>query len=222
MATMLARSDTDIQQDVLAEFDWDPEVEPTEVGVQVEDGVITLTGSVDRYATKWSAERAALRVDGVRAVANDLSVKSPGTRNDTDIAKSAASVIEAYSAIPRDTVDITVKNGKITLTGAVDWDYQRTAAAHSVRHLAGVRDVINLITLNQPKVSATEVEAGIERALVRRAEVDADRIRVHTENGHVHLTGTVRSWPEKQEAGFAAWRAKGVTQVTNDIMVRPV
>jgi osmotically-inducible protein OsmY len=219
MATMI-RSDNAIQTDVLDEFVFDPEVAAPDVGVQANDGVVTLTGTVDSYAVKLAAEKAAQRVDGVRAVANDLTVRGPLTHNDTDIAKAAADALEANSSVPVSAIDVTVQNGKVTLRGEIDWSHQRSAAANSVRYLRGVRDVINLIQLKQAKVSATEVSAGIERALMRAAEVDADRIRVHTDEGHVRLTGTVRSWAEKQEAGFAAWRAKGVTKVTNDIEVR--
>lgn len=220
MATMI-HSDNDIQTDVLDEFAWDPEVEAPEVGVQVNDGVVTLTGAVGSYTNKTAAEKAAQRVDGVRAVANDLTIGGPFAHNDTDIAKAAADAIEANSAVPAAAVDVTVQNGQVTLRGEVAWAYQRSAAVDSVRYLRGVSDVINLIQIKQPKVSATEVASGIERALVRAAEVDADRIRVRTEDGHVTLSGTVRSWSEKREAGYAAWRAKGVTKVTDDIEVRP-
>jgi len=220
VATMI-RSDNVIQTDVIDEFVWDPEVAAPDIGVQVNDGIVTLNGAVERYAEKLAAEKAALRVEGVRAVANDLSVKGLLTHNDTDVAKAVANAIDANSVIPDGVIDVSVQNGKVTLRGAVDWAYQRTSAADSVRYLRGVRDVIDLITLRQPMASAMDVQAGIERALLRAAEVDADRIRVRTEGGHVTLAGTVRSWPEKQEAGFAAWRAKGVTQVTNEIEVRP-
>jgi len=220
MATMI-RGDNAIQTDVLDEFFWDPEVAAPDVGVQVDEGVVTLTGTVDHYAVKLAAETAAQRVDGVRAVANDLTVRTPLTHNDTDIGKAAAAALEANIAVPPDVLDVTVQNGKVTLRGEVDWAYQRSAAVNSVHFLRGVRDVVNMIQLKQPKASATDVSAGIERALVRAAEVDADRIRVRTDGGHVTLSGIVRSWPEKREAGFAAWRAKGVTMVTNDIEVRP-
>ena len=220
------RSDNDIQTDVLDEFVWDPEVAAPDVGVQAHDGVVTLTGAIDSYTIKLAAEKAAQRVDGVRAVANDLTIRGLLTHNDTDIATAAARSLETNISVPADAIDVTVQNGKVTLRGEVDWSYQSSAAANSVRYLRGVRDVINLIEVKQPKVSATEVSTtevstGIERALMRAAEVDADRIRVRTDDSHVRLTGTVRSWPEKREAGFAAWRAKGVTKVTNDIEVRP-
>jgi osmotically-inducible protein OsmY len=219
MATMI-RSDNDIQTDVIDEYVWDPAVDAPDVGVQAHDGVVTLTGAVDSYVIKLAAEKAAQRVDGVRAVANDLTVRTPLTHNDTDIAKAAANSLEANIALPADAMDVTVQNGKVTLRGEVTSYYQRVAAENAVQYLRGVRDVINLIQIKQPQVSATEVSAGIERALMRAAEVDADRIRVRTDDGHVALSGAVRSWPEKQEAGYAAWRAKGVTQVTNNIEVR--
>lgn len=217
----LIRSDIDIQRDVLEEFEWDPQVERTEVGVEVDDGVVTLTGIVDIFSKKIAAERAAQRVQGVRAVANDLSVKRAGSHSDTDIAKAAADSLESNMLVPAGEVNITVKNGKITLTGTVTWEYQRSAASACVRYLPGVRGVDNLITIKQPKISAFAIKSGIERALVRAAEFDAGRIEVHCEeDGHVRLTGTVRSWAEKKAAADAAWKAKGVMKVTNDIEIR--
>ncbi|HEU0116130.1 MAG TPA: BON domain-containing protein [Thermomicrobiales bacterium] len=213
--------DRDIQQDVLDEFAWDPEVDIPEVGVEVDDGVVTLTGTVDQYRTKLAAQRAAQRVSGVRAVANDLTVRGPLTHNDTDIAQDAARAIEANLSIPRGAVDIVVQNGKVTLTGQAPWAYQRVAAEESVRYLRGVRDVVNLIAVKSPQVSDAEVRAGIERALVRAAELDADRIRVRAQGGQVTLSGTTRTWTEKQEAGRAAWRARGVDDVVNEIEIRP-
>jgi osmotically-inducible protein OsmY len=218
----IKKSDPDIQQDVLEEFEWDPQVEPTEVGVGVDDGVVTLSGIVETYPKKLAAERDTQRVKGVRAIANDLSVKRAGAHTDTDIAKAAANALESNALIPADKIDITVKNGKVTLSGGVSWDYQRVAASGCVRDLAGVREVLNLITIKQPKVSAFEIRTGIERALVRAAEIDAGRIQVHSEDGNVRLTGTVHAWSERRAATEAAWKAKGVTNVTNDIEVRPI
>ena len=219
---MLTTSKTasNLQHDVLDEFDFDPLVEPNEVGVQVDDGVVTLTGTVDSFTKKWAAERAAFRVDGVRAVANDLSVPSKSTRTDTDMAKDAADALARNTLVPVGQIDITVNNGKISLAGEVSWDYQRRAAEHSLRHLAGVRDVTNLVHIKPHPASAYDVKQGIERALVRSAELDADRIHVFTENGSVRLTGTVRSWAERQAAADAAWRAPSVTSVTNEIDIR--
>ena len=215
----MVKTDQMIHADILEELDWDPELSAKGVGVQVDDGVVTLTGKVDRFHERLAAEEAAFRIQGVRAVANELSVKGPGVRDDTDLAKAAAAAIEANSLVPAGKIDITVKNGKITLAGEVNWNYQKSAANNAVRHLPGVRDVINLVHVMQPSVSATEIGGNIERALVRRAELDANQIRIHVEGGQVTLTGTVRSLAEKREAGLAVWRAKGVQQVTNQLEV---
>ena len=219
--TTAATTDIDIQRHVLEEFEWDPQVEPGSVGVAVDDGVVTLTGTVVTYAQKLAAERAVQRVDGVRALANDLSVRTPRTRTDTDIAKAAAAALEANSLLPPGAIDVTVQNGKVTLNGKVTWSYQRAAATSSVEHITGVRDVINQIAIEQPKVFAGEVTAGIERALVRAAELDARNINVFADDGVVRLTGTVRSWAEKHSAEEAASKAKGVTAVVNRIVIRP-
>lgn len=215
-------TDNDIQQAVLDEFVWDPEVEAADIGVEVDDGVVTLTGTVETYTEKVAAENAAQRVDGVRAIANNLSIHRLFTHNDTDIARDAASALEARVSVPSDRIAIVVQNGKITLRGEVDWAYQRTAAEDAVQDLRGVRGVINLITIAQPQVAEAEVQRGIERALMRAAELDADRIRVRCHDGQVTLSGTVSSWREKREAGAAAWRAKGVIHVTNTLEVRPL
>lgn len=216
------KTDTEMQRDVLEELDWDPKLEAHELGVEVDDGVVTLSGTVDSFAKKYAAERAAFRVDGVRAVANMLTIHIAGAKpNDTDIARMAADALEVNRLVPLDHLDITVKNGNVTLSGTVKWEYQRRAAVTTIRDLVGVRDVINLVTIEPPTASAHEVKQGIERALVRAAEVDAGHIHVRVVDGHVRLTGTVRSWPEKQAAFDAAWRAKGVTHVEDDIIVRP-
>lgn len=221
MATRM-RSDTEIQQDVIDEFVWDPEVTASEVGVEVDEGVVTLTGTVDSYTVKLAAHDAAQRVEGVRAVANDLSVRGPLTYNDTDLARAVVDALDANFPVPPGCIDVTVQNGEVKLAGKVDWAFQRAAAATSVRYPRGVRDLENPTVVKQPRVSAAEVQSGIERALLRAAELDAERIRVRTEDGHVTLSGTVRSLAEKRETAFSAWRAQGVTQVTYNIEVRPL
>ena len=222
MAT-ITRTDVGIQRDVMDEFIWDPEVLVTDVGVEVDDGVVTLTGTVKQYVTKRAAERSAFRVAGVRAVANDIEVHSvwEDERTDTDIAKAAANVLQYSSTAPHDAIHIRVAKHWITLSGEVPWDYQRLAVEKAMNHLSGVVGVTNLITVKQPMASAFDVKDGIERAFVRSAEVDADHITVDVDGGHVTLTGTVRSWSERQEAQSAAWKSHGVMTVTNKLEIRP-
>lgn len=213
-------TNTEIQQDVRDEVAWEPEVSASEVGVEVEEGVMTLTGAVESCMVTLAAQGAAQRDVGVRAVANDLSVLGPLTNNDIDIAKAVVNALDTNFFVPLDCIEVTVQNGLVTLTGEVNWAFQHAAASSSVRYLRGVRDLINLIVVQRPKVAAAEVQRRIERALLRAAERDAERIRITTVDGHVTLSGTVRSLAEKREATFEALRAKGVTQVTNNIEVR--
>jgi osmotically-inducible protein OsmY len=218
-----ARTDVEIQRDVLDELDWDPEVAVTDVGVEVDDGVVTLTGTVESFLKKWAAERAALRVDGVRAVVNHIQVipKGIGTRTDTDIARAVATALEENPSVPSDRIKVRVEEGRVTLEGDVDWHYQRREAEESTRRVAGVKSVINLVTVQQPSVSSDTIRERIQQAFVRSAELDAENVHVRVEDaGHVVLTGTVRSWAERKEAEEAAWRAPGVTKVTNMIRVQ--
>lgn len=221
MATMVKR-DIDIQKDVQDELSFDPEVEPSDIGVAVDDGVVTLAGTVKTYAEKWAAERAAFRVDGVRALANEITVKLPGAGipNDAEIAMGIADVFAHNILIPKG-IDIRVEQGGVTLSGTVQWQYQRNVAEKVARATRGVKWVSDLIYVAQPPVAPDEIERGIKQALVRSAAVDADRVHVVVRGGHATLTGTVRSWAERRDAQSAAWRAKGVTAVTNEIIVAP-
>ncbi len=223
-AATMARTDEDIQADVLAELKWDARVAPNEIGVTVNDGVVTLTGWVDSFSKKWAAERAAHRVRGVKAVANDIEIRLPSTadRTDSDIAAAATRALEWDAFVPIEHVEVTVSKGWVTLKGEVEWEFQRRAAERAVRRLAGVRGVTNLLTV-RPRVSVApeKLKRQIEEALIRNAETDADRISAQVVGEKVILTGTVRTWLEREEAERVAWSAPGVSAVENRIMVMP-
>jgi len=215
------KTDMQLQRDVIEELAWQPNIREAEIGVAVKSGVVTLSGFVDSYAQKYAAARAAERVHNVRAVADDLSVKLPKSfmRSDTDIAHAAVSALKWDVEVPDTRVQLLVDDGWVSLDGAVDWQFQRTAAEKAVRYLTGVKGVINRITVQQPSVSAYEVNQRIEEALKRSAVTEADRISVEARNGKVVLRGTVRSWAEREDAERAAWAAPGVCEVDDEIAV---
>jgi osmotically-inducible protein OsmY len=217
MATAtLNRSDIEMQKDVLAELRWDARLQPNEIGVIVKDGVVTLTGWVDSYFKKWYAEDAAHRVDGVRAVANDIQIKLAGERTDADIARVALNALQWNAALPVDKISLTVSKGFVTLKGEVPWQYQKEEAERVVRHLRGVNGVINQIVV-KPQVTPGEVKKKIEGALVRSATIDAGRITVEVQGNKAILKGRVRAWAEREEAERAAWSAPGISSVENRI-----
>ena len=216
------RSDSEIEKNVKAELEWDPDLDATDIAVSVKNGVVTLTGFVKSYTDRYEAETAAKRVAGVVAVANDIEVRMPSVdeRPDPDIAREAAAAIKSQLPISSENIKIIVKNGWVTLEGEVEWQYQRQTAENVVRRIKGVKGVSNTILL-KPRAEPTEVKRKIQEALRRSAEVDANRIEVEARGGEVTLKGTVRSWIEREEAERAAWAAPGVTKVEDRILVSP-
>lgn len=217
----IRKSDSQIQQDVLRELKWDPRVEETEVGVEVENGVVTLTGNVSSWAKKFAAQEAAHRVYGVLDVANDIAVKAPGTLpvTDTDIAQAVRRTLEWDVFVPHEQITSTVSNGWVTLAGNVALWNDRDAADRAIRNLQGVRGVTNTITVTPPKASSLEVRRAIEGVLERRAEREAKKIHVEVSDGTVTLTGTVQSWQEKDAVTSAARFTPGVQSVVNQLRI---
>ena len=214
------KTERELQRDVMDELEFDPSLDAAAIGVSVAGGVVTLDGQVPTYADKLAAERAAKRVEGVKGVANDLTVTLHfgSERDDTDIARAAVRSLEWNAWLPRGAVQVTVKNGWATLEGTLDWKYQRDAARSAVEHLTGVKGVTDLITL-KPRVIPREVEWRIQSAFQRAASLDAKHVHVETLGGRVILRGSVRSWAEREDAERAAWSLAGVTQVDNDLVV---
>jgi osmotically-inducible protein OsmY len=214
------KTDSDLRRDVERELEWEPSVDERRIGVAVVDGIVTLTGEVGSYSEKWRAERAVERVAGVRGIANEVEVKSMLQRSDTDIAHMAVEALNSNVLVPADHVQVKAEGGWLTLTGEVEWDYQRRAAERAVRDLSGVRGITNLITI-KPRVEPVDVKRKIEETFKRGAILDAHSITVQVTGDDVTLRGSVRSWVERHEAEKAAWSAPGVKAVHNYITVRP-
>lgn len=214
------KTDKQLQQDVLDELVFEPSVDAAEIGVSVENGVVILNGTVKTLAEKWTAQRVSQRVDGVRAVTDELIVKVAGDDlpTDPDIAQAAVHALDWNTAVPRKQIKVLVENGWVTLEGSVEYHFQKDAAESAMRNLKGVKGVHNMIAI-KPNVSAGEVTRTIKRALHRAAQVDAEKISVEAHAGTVILRGNVRSLIEREEAERAAWSAPGVSNVQNYISI---
>jgi osmotically-inducible protein OsmY len=214
------RNDSDIKRDVEDELRWDPDIDATDIGVAVKNGVVTLSGFVRSYGHKYEAEADAKRVAGVAAVANDLEVRLPAIdeRPDPEIARDAVSALKNQLPLSWERIKVVVTNGRITLEGEVEWNHQRELAESALRRIKGVKGITNLVQL-KPKVRPDDVKRKIEEAFKRSAEIDANRVTVEANGSEVVLRGTVRSWAERQEAERAAWAAPGVTKVDNRIII---
>ncbi|PZR25536.1 MAG: ornithine aminotransferase [Citrobacter freundii] len=214
------KSDATLQKEVQEELKWQPMLNAAEIGVAVKNGIVTLSGKVDSYTKKLAAEKAAKRIGGVKAVAEDIQVGYYGNKvkTDAEIADAVVNALKWHSAVQEEKIKIKVDDGVVTLDGEVDWDYQRTSAKSAIENLTGVKLVINLITV-KPKVRSADVAQGIKDALQRSANSDAGKIRVEVSGTKVTLSGSVRSFAEKEDAETAAWAAPGVTTLESNLMV---
>ncbi len=224
MARATLKTDAQIQQDVLRELKWDTRVEESDVGVAVDQGIVTLTGTVSNYAKRVAAQEAAHRVAGVLDVANDIEIPVPGSseRSDAELAHSLRQVLQWHAHIPHEQIETTVSAGWVTLAGVVDYWSQREEAERAVLRLMGVHGVVNKITVEASRVDAGEIREAIEDALERRAEREARDIRVEVDDeGVVSLTGHVHAWRDKRAITGAAAHAPGVRSIEDHLRIDP-
>ncbi|MBZ9783664.1 BON domain-containing protein [Pseudomonas sp. REP124] len=213
-------NDLSLRKTILEELEFQPNIDAANIGVAVDNGVVTLTGHVTNYTQKVSAERAVKAVKGVRALAEEIQVrldKGAGTADDT-IANRALNIIEWSSDLPVVGVKVIVENGWVSLEGQVDWQYQKEIVEQAVRKLSGVVGVDNRLTL-RPRVEVGDIQKRIEEALKRNAEVDANGIHIKVEGNVVKLEGKVHLWRERQIAERAAWSVPGVSKVEDHLLI---
>lgn len=216
----MTKSNAELQRDVMEELVWDPSIGRAEIGVAASDGVVTLSGQVNTYARKLAAIKAAERVAGVQAVADEVTIKLPASykRSDTDVAHAVANALKWDIEVPEGRVKARVDNGWVWLEGEVEWEYQRAAAVRAVQHLTGVSGVSNMLTIKR-HVWAPDVKVRIESALKRLASTDAAQVTVLAKDGEITLKGRVHSWSARKDAEAAAWAAPGVTSVKDELIV---
>lgn len=214
------KTDNQIQKDVLDELKWEPLLNAAEIGVSVKDGIVTLSGEVDSYSKKLAAEHAAKRISGVKAIAEDIQVGlAPIYRKtDAEIASAVVNALKWHTAVQKEKIKIKVEDGVVRLEGQVDWEFQKNSARTAIEHLLGVKSVINLITL-KPRVTSAEISRQISSAFTRNAILDAANLKISIEGDKVVLTGTVKSFAEKEQAEHAAWSAPGVMRVESHLKV---
>jgi osmotically-inducible protein OsmY len=214
------KTDMEIQKDVMDELKWEPFLNWAEIGVAVKNGIVTLSGIVNSYATKITAEKAAKRVEGVKAVAEEIEIKllQSDLRDDAEIAEAVLNTIKWYATVNGDGIKVKVENGWVTLEGEVEWIFEKNIVANTIENLLGVRGITNLIKI-APRVAPNEVKRKINAAFHRSANVDAKGISITTEGNKVILTGKVRTYDEKLSASSAASAAPGVTEVVNKLEV---
>ncbi|HEX6171624.1 MAG TPA: BON domain-containing protein [Chitinophagaceae bacterium] len=214
------KSDLQIQKDVIEELRWEPFLNSSEIGVAVKNGIVTLSGQVDSYSKKLIAEKAAKKVNGVKAIAEDIQVGIlPASRKtDTQIAEAVLNALKWHSAIQDEKIKIKVEDGNVRLEGEVEWEYQRTSIKSAIENLAGVRSVVNLVTVKS-KITPSAVQQKIKAAFQRSATIDAGKITVEVFGSKVVLHGQVRSFAEKEDAELAAWNAPGINSVESNLEI---
>jgi osmotically-inducible protein OsmY len=214
------KTDSKLREDVIDQLSWEPNLDEKKIGVAVENGVVTLSGVVNNYSQKTAAERAAKKVYGVKAVAEDIEVKYGDAfkKADSEIAKAAVNALKWNISVPDDKVMVKVDDGYVYLTGEVQWDFQRNAAKKAIENLLGVKYVANNITIKQ-QVKATDIKDKIKSAFVRSADIEAKNITVEVDGHTVTLKGTVHSLAEKEEARRTAYSSPGVYNVKNELKI---
>ncbi|CAN5663295.1 BON domain-containing protein [soil metagenome] len=215
------KSDSQIQKDVMEQLKWEPFLNAAEIGVAVKNGVVTLSGMVDSYFKKLTAESATKKVAGVKAVAEDIQigVSRDGKKTDAEIAEAVLNALKWHSAVKEEKVKIKVEDGNVRLEGEVEWQFERNNAKTAIQHLSGVRSVTNVIVVH-PKIQPFDIQQKIRNAFQRSANIDAGKIQAEVSGRKVTLVGTVRSIAEKEDAENAAWLAPGVSMVDSELKIQ--